>query len=144
MPQSDKSQGDQLPQAGEVHDPEVVSEQGKDLPRETGPKPQIKRMVETMAQQLMMEVRSGPAPNAFVEKLTPEHIDKLLDNSHKGTTEKGRLNFAIVISLMVAIFALCWLFLAYGETQHVSAVIALIIGLAGGFGAGRAYDSGRN
>ena len=93
------------------------------------------RMVAQMMTE-MMQVRSGPAPDAFLEKLNENHIDKLIDLSHRSDTEKGRLYFATIIAVLVLVLGICWMFLAYDQSQEVSGIIGVIIGAVGGFGVG--------
>ena len=87
----------------------------------------------------MAQFRSGPAPDAFLEKLDGNHIDKLIDQSHRSNAEKGRLNFATIIAAFLLILMMCWLFLAYEQSEELRGIIGLIIGGLGGLGVGYGY-----
>jgi hypothetical protein len=73
-----------------------------------------------------------------------EHIHKVLDHSHIQERTRIRFNLLVVVIGVVAVFSLCWLFLAYDKPENVTAIIALVIGLLGGFGAGRAYEKSQS
>lgn len=104
----------------------------------------FERSVQRISEQMWVAMRSGPSRDPFVEKMDAQHVHKVLDHSH--TLEEHRLwaTLAVVVLVVVAVFLLCWLFLAYGKSEHVDAVIALVVGLVGGFGAGAGWSKMRS
>ena len=97
-----------------------------------------------LAEQMMMSVQSGPMRDPFVEKMDATHIHKVLDHSNSIESKKLWVLAGMAVLGVVAIFSLCWLFLAYGRPEHVNSIIALVIGLLGGFGAGSGWQKSRS
>ena len=50
--------------------------------------------------------------------------------------ENNRVVYAVLA--VVGVLAICWLFLAYQQSDHIDAIITAVVGLLGGFGLGRA------
>lgn len=114
--------------------------QPEDVPREQ----LIEKSTQHIAEQMWMAMRSGPSRDPFVEKMDGEHIHKVLDHSHVQEEHRLWAVTGMAILGVVAVFALCWLFLAYGKSEHVNAIIALVVGLLGGFGAGAGWQKIRS
>ena len=88
----------------------------------------------------------GPAVNPIAQKITPQHIDKLLDadnqkqkDSHSHRTHKLlALGAAFVLTLAFVLILAYWFREKDGIVTHLlTATFALLTGLAGGFGLGR-------
>ncbi len=87
-------------------------------------------------------------PDTIAGKLTPEHIASAFDQYGKDKERKSGearlgmwLAFGALISVLVFVMGLCWMFLQYQKPELLEKIIALITGLAGGgitgFGIGR-------
>lgn len=72
------------------------------------------------------------------------HIHKVLDNTHSLEKRQQWVTLSLAVLAVAAVFSLCWLFLAYGKSEHVNAIIALVVGLMGGFGAGIGWQKSRS
>jgi hypothetical protein len=97
-----------------------------------------------LAEQMMMTVRSGPPRDPFVEKMDGEHIHKVLDYSHSIEKRQLWMMLTLAVVAVLAVFSLCWLFLAYNKPEHINAIIALVVGALGGFGAGVGWQKSRS
>ena len=99
----------------------------------------LKQVVETFGFQ------SGPVHNPVLVGISkdPNLIGKFLDHSHNQEQHKTWIAAGVVALVVIAIVALCWLFLAYGYAEHLDAIIGGVIGMLGGFGAGWAYGKAR-
>ena len=97
-----------------------------------------------LAEQMMMTVHSGPSHDPFIDKMDAQHVHKVLDNNYSLARRQQWVTSTMALLAVVAVFALCWLFLAYGKPEHVAAIVALIIGLLGGFGAGVGWQKNRS
>jgi hypothetical protein len=91
----------------------------------------------------MMQVSPGRDP--LVEKMTAEHVTSVIANKDKDGERHHQEELAKITSHrwyfgggVAFVLVICWLFLSYGKTEHLDAVLAAIGGLAGGFGLGRA------
>lgn len=92
---------------------------------------------------LMMRV--SPAIDPLAEKLDPSHISAVIENAeressrlHDREIQRYRNQFLLSLAGIAAVLLLCLIFLAFGATDHLDAVLAAIAGLVGGFGVGRA------
>jgi hypothetical protein len=97
-----------------------------------------------LAEQMMMTVQSGPPRDPFVEKMDGEHIHKVLDHSHSIEKKRLWMMLSMAVLAVIAVFSLCWLFLAYNKPEHINSIIALIVGALGGFGAGVGWQKSRS
>ncbi|MDK2973440.1 MAG: hypothetical protein PWP23_3195 [Candidatus Sumerlaeota bacterium] len=89
---------------------------------------------------------SGPLPNPIAKQVTPEHIDKLLENNqqemvleHSKEMRKLTLSFFTVI-LLVGFLVFCIVFLKDDSELRkllITGILSLVTGLAGGYGLGR-------
>jgi hypothetical protein len=109
-------------------------------PQDPVPSQTLRRMEQFSA---MMQFSPGRDP--LVEKMTTEHVTAVIANKDKDGERHHQEELAKIAShrwyfggAIVSVLALCWLFLWYGKTEHLDAVLAAIVGLAGGFGLGRA------
>lgn len=97
----------------------------------------------------MMSVMPGRDP--LIEKMTPEHVTAVIANKDKDGEREHTQEMAKIASHRwyfvggaIAIFALCWLFLNYKQTEHLDAVLGVLAGLAGGYGLGKSQSSGEH
>lgn len=67
-----------------------------------------------------------------------QHISTVLANADKEDTRKHSTQRICVGAGVFAILLLCWMFLEYQKTEYLDAVVAGVVGLAGGYGIGRA------
>lgn len=96
-----------------------------------------------------IQVSPGPSQSdKFLDKMTSTHISKVIEQAghdsrldHEHRMWSMWLMAGITLIVMLLVFALCWLFLAYDEPALLEKSIALLVGLVsggiGGFGAGR-------
>jgi hypothetical protein len=113
-------------------------------PAEGSREDMVQKTMTHVAEQMMMTVRSGPSRDPFIEKMDGAHIHKVLDNSHALEKRQQWVIVGMAVLAAVAVFSLCWLFLAYGKPEHVSAIIALLVGLFGGYGLGVGWQKSRS
>jgi hypothetical protein len=95
-------------------------------------------------EQLIETFGQGVNHDAFAAKLSPEHVTTLL--RHAESQDKRRherykslrvQRAGLALAGMGCVVFLCWLFLAYSHSELLTPIITLIIGAAGGYGAGR-------
>lgn len=124
-------------------------------PINSGLQPQQANPIPASVQQVMptfpppgmagfgFQISTGPAPDKFLEKMQPEHIDKVLayTDAQKARehTQKTHFFWGTLIIGVVGFLGLCWMFLAYAETAMLEKILALFIGLVGGGAAGYGY-----
>lgn len=120
-----------------------MSEGGPPEPSGDDPAPIARRDAETIVpkpvqerveQLLSVGMQISHGRNQFIDKLDKQHVSTILANADKADERSHfsrRLGFGAACLLLVS---LCWLFLAYGKTEHLDAVIAGVLGLAGGYG----------
>lgn len=133
----------------------------------------LRPVMQEVIEELHVAMRSGSATNPLLEKISSEHIDRLLaaderdsEREHEryklrteerkqrqklqAERQKGLLEARayrervqlICISfvaglVLVLVFALCWLFLAYGQVQYVVIILSDLFAFVGGIGIGR-------
>ena len=99
---------------------------------------------------LAMFAHSGPTRDPLLEKITPAQINRVIEvrlkkeeNAHLLRIERqksaDRLTTKLLVFLslvIVAILALCWLFLHYGKTEQVFNLLAMLFAGGGGVGIG--------
>ena len=120
---------------------EEMEEALKDLPEE---KQQIIKRVSLSMQGIM------PIPNPVVEKLTPEHITTLLENSNLESEryyENSKLN-KILLTVIVAIILAVFTILVIVFRNHIKDIQELLIillssGLSGIGGYSLGYKKGQ-
>lgn len=110
--------------------------------RHEGASAQVSR---TMMERFSAMMQFTPGRDPLVEKMTPEHVTAVIANKDKDGEREHTEEMARITSHrmyyaggVVFVLALCWLFLSFGKTEHLDAVLAAIAGLAGGFGLGKA------
>jgi hypothetical protein len=89
-----------------------------------------------------------PRRDPLLEKLDADGVKQLLNQAEKSDEREHKrqlihmyLMAVLGGAAMIAIIGLCWLFLSYQKSEQVEKIIALIVGLVGGFGVGRATAS---
>jgi hypothetical protein len=83
----------------------------------------------------------GPAPNPLVEKMTEEHITKVIDNSEADNKRSDyRIKFLAVI-LTIGFIAICGMFLYAGQSALLKEILTLFITFAGGFAGGYGFKA---
>lgn len=86
---------------------------------------------------LAVQVGMGAAPNAFLEKLEPQHIDKVLDYTHADEGKEHVRQLCYFFGGLVGFLVLCAMFLYAGKDGVLEKIIAAFIGFVGGFGVGK-------
>jgi hypothetical protein len=97
----------------------------------------------------MAEIRGGGlSPGSFLDKLSTDQLGKLIDQSdqedtrqHQLRRERNWMTFGFLVTVLILIGFLCWLFLSYEKGDLLREIIALFIGLGGGGVGG--YSVGR-
>ena len=118
---------------------EVIDELIGDLP------PKTRR--EFIASFLSIQQRFGPSPNPVFSKLTESHIDKALDIVQRDSERthelrKSNRNYQLIYFFGVIIVlgaAVVWLLPKYPE--FLDTILKILLGFAGGFGAGYGLKS---
>lgn len=95
----------------------------------------VKRSFEQFGFQI-----SHGRQNPLVEKMQPEHVTTVLENSDKSDAREHFSKRCYLGLGLFALFAICWLFLAYGATEHIDAIVSGVAGLIGGYGLGKASE----
>jgi hypothetical protein len=92
---------------------------------------------------------SGPLPNPLIEKITPAHIDKILDQCqedgiHDHQDRKSNRWFNLVYALIAAAFIIFLVvFLAKDNKDLLTSLIGFIVAGGGGFFGGYGYGRTR-
>ena len=117
--------------------PRPQLDDAEEIARDDSPPEILQKGFQRMT-EMMVGVQSGPSHHPILKGIAehPELIDKFLGHSHSQEQQKTRLNFAMFVVAIVAALLLTLLLLAYDKTEHLDAIIAAFIGLAGGFGGG--------
>lgn len=127
-----KSTQAKIPKDGnpETIDPEVIE----------GLPPEIKKVFEFG----MLQMRSGPH-NPIMDKLEPQHIDKILsiaekdeEHSDKQTTKRRRYNLVYVL-LGISVFIFLIVYLIEIDKELLLKILAAITLFGAGFGGGYGY-----
>lgn len=105
-------------------------------------------MIQRISEMTATMMQIGPGRDPFVDKMTPEHVTAVIANKDKDgerhhTEELARIanHRWYFLGGGVFVLSICLLFLVYGKTEHLDAVLAGIAGIAGGFGLGKASES---
>ncbi len=87
-----------------------------------------------------------PPQNPLAKKITSEHISELLKISdasdqrdRQERSNERNHNFKILVTVLVAIFLVCGLFIWAKQEEFLKYIIGAIIGFSGGFGVGKYY-----
>jgi hypothetical protein len=87
-----------------------------------------------------------PPQNPLAKKITGEHISELLKFSdasdqrdRQERSNERNHNFKILVTVLVAIFLICGLFIWAKQEEFLKYIIGAIIGFSGGFGVGKYY-----
>ncbi len=106
------------------------------------------RLAPQLIERFMAEFRGGFPGSSFVDRLDTKQLGKLLDQTsddsrrqHELDIQRNWMGFALLLSIPILVFGLCFVFLHYGKGELLREIIALLIGLGGG-GAG-GYTLGR-
>ena len=86
----------------------------------------------------------GPVPNPLVEKITPEHIDKIIDYSERNSVRSDnadnsqrKYQFGSWLLGAGAIIGLIIFFTLKGYSDHTNTLLGVVAGFLGGLGFGR-------
>lgn len=115
----------------------------KTLPEEEQGK--FRSVVSTMLQF------SGPAPNPLIDKITSEHLTKIIDGSEKQSERvavdrresRGHTRFLVVAGMVTFLIA-SGIFLWGGQPQLLTTLVQFGIVFAGGLGAGAGFLKSRS
>ncbi len=106
------------------------------------PVPQGLKLIEMI--QMASSTRTG---HPLLEKLNPQHIDKLLDiyekdndNTYRSAASNKWFNLSYVI-IFVSVLCFLIVFLVPSNIGLLSDIIKFLLGLVGGFGAGYGFKS---
>lgn len=114
------------------------SNEVQDFNETTSARPMPQKIQRRVEQFFGMHVASSSRHHPLVEKMDGAHVTAVLSNADKTDQREHTTKRICVCGGLLVIFALCWLFLAYGQTEHVDAMITGIAGLIGGYGIGKA------
>jgi hypothetical protein len=88
-----------------------------------------------------------PQQNPLAKKITSEHISELLKISdasdqrdHQERSNERNYNFKVLVTVLIAIFLICVLFIWAKQEEFLKYIIGAIIGFGGGFGVGKYYN----
>lgn len=77
-------------------------------------------------------------------KLDAKHLTAVIANVDKADERRleqvklhGKNQLVALVVVLIAVLILCGLFLGFGKSEQLDKILALIIGLIGGFGIGR-------
>jgi hypothetical protein len=89
-----------------------------------------------------------PQQNPLIKKITSEHICDLLKISdasdlrdHQERSNERNHNFKVLVTVLIAVFLICGLFIWAKQEEFLKYIIGAIIGFAGGFGVGKYYKN---
>lgn len=130
----DSDDNEELPDSDEM-----FGELIEDLP------PKARR--ELVASVLSIQQRFGPTPNPVFSKLNESHIDKALDivqrdseRTHELRTSNRNYQLVYFFGVIIALgAAVVWLLPSYPE--FLDTILKILLGFAGGFGAGYGLKS---
>ncbi len=94
---------------------------------------------DSVARFMMSE--SFSSSNLISEKLTPEHIDKLLDSAEKDserdfkTQQSSKWFFLLVFVISLSFIGFVIVYLSGVDKETMKFVLGIIVGFIGGFGA---------
>ena len=129
-----KTPGQEIqPQGDEVSADQSVAPQIPEVVRD-----EVRRRLPGSVQHAVgFQVTTGPPPDAFLEKLQPEHITKVLDYTRQDKKdEHWRLIYYYGVGI-IGFLLLCIVFLYAGKDAILKEIISAFIGFAGGFGVGK-------
>ena len=118
--------------------------QRADAPSQKPPEPILGEVVRDEVRKRILpegmfgvQVAMGAAPNAFIEKLQPGHIDKVLDYTREEKTQEHWRIIYIFGGGVLAFLLLCAMFLYAEKDAILEKLVAAFIGFIGGFGVGK-------
>lgn len=114
--------------------PELTSERDrKDIP----PGRMLQRFTE-------MTIGMSQVVDPLMGKLDAKHLTAVIANVDKADERRleqaklqGKNQLVALSVVLAAVLILCGLFLGFGKSEQLDKILALIIGLIGGFGIGR-------
>ena len=145
-PQTDSTDGDSgstpVPKPGSVRDSALDDTTGGDSPE--GIPPEVREMVSSF---LAIQQHIGPAPIPLLAHADESHLHKILDGERRDKDQAYEfrrsnrryyliLFWSVVIVLGAAVF---WLLPRYPE--FLDTILKILLGFAGGFGAGYGLKS---
>ena len=119
--------------------PPEVAEVLKEAP------PEIRKKI-----QMGMFRASGPMASPLdelLDKVTPEHIDKFLDNTHKDVENDYKLKssnrffYFVYLLVIVSFMVFLVVFLAQDNQALLNDILKILLIFAGGFGSGFGYKA---
>lgn len=126
-------------------------EQSSVEPGDQTPEASVDKLMENMpgsvkrAMGMMMSI-SGPLPHPLMEKITPEHVSKIIESGDKENERafqeqrEGRhQNLIIFIITVVGLLALIVFLVIMKENGLLLNLVIAILGFAGGIGVGKYY-----
>ena len=97
--------------------------------------------------QRITEITMGMSQvvDPLMGKLDGKHLtavianaDKADERRHEQLKQQSKDQVVALASVLIAVLVLCGMFLGFQKSEQLDKILALIIGLAGGFGIGRA------
>jgi len=137
--------------SGKPPSTDLAPQQGNG-PTKPTQKPEVKELLdalpeperERIEQFFAMAQTHGPLHNPIIDKLTPEHITKVIDGvdtargQHFVDRKEGRRHdLHTLMVVLIFVLALCGIFLFAKQPEYLDKVIAAVLGFAGGYGFGR-------
>ena len=121
---------------------------GAEKEKELSTTPALGRAPEQVREFFAAITTMGPRPDPLFEKLTPEHITKLIDALGKNderdwdnTAADRRYHFAYFVGSFLMLFAVMAFLLSKGQTAVFSGLSTAILGFAAGYGVGKRKSS---
>ncbi|MBU7042479.1 MAG: hypothetical protein HXS47_02720 [Theionarchaea archaeon] len=99
-----------------------------------------------MAAGLSIQQYSGPIPSRFFEKITEDHISKILDIAEKDEersfedVKSSRKYNLVYVLIFVGLFVFLTIFLIFKDVELYLEVLKIIVVFFGGFGGGFGYN----
>lgn len=131
-------------ESSEKQEAQELSNSSKKQGEEDSVEPEILKNIPPEFRQIV-EVgmaRLGPVPNPLLQKITPEHIDKILDLAGKDgerifqDTRSSRRYTLTYVGIGAALFLFLTVSLAPVDKQLYLEIVRSIVLAGGGFGAG--------
>jgi hypothetical protein len=98
----------------------------------------LKRIDAGSTQQSFgFQLAMGPQPNAFVEKLKPEHMASVIKQIGEDSGREHTRHIVYFAGGVLGFLVLCGLFLGFGKESLLMPILTAFVGFAGGFGIGR-------
>ena len=93
-----------------------------------------------------VSIKQGGASDALIDKMSSANIGQMITlegqadaRRHSESLAKIWSGVGLMVLIVFAILALCWMFLSFGKPEFLQGVLGLVIGALGGGGAGYGY-----